>query len=90
MLTTIKGYYDRGQIVLEEAPPVKTKTEVMVTFLTEETKANEPAKYYIPVTRKPVIRKTKIYDGLMFILFKKFVYNKHNCRPDAPIKFIYK
>jgi len=36
MLTTIKGYYDHGQIVLEENPPVQTKTEVMVTFLTEE------------------------------------------------------
>lgn len=38
MLTTIKGYYDHGQIILQEAPPVETKTEVMVTFLTEEVK----------------------------------------------------
>jgi len=38
MLTTIKGYYDQGCIVLEEIPPVDTKTEVMVTFLTSETK----------------------------------------------------
>jgi len=44
MLTTIKGYYDHGQIVLEEIPPVQTKTEVMVTFLTGETKLNQPAK----------------------------------------------
>jgi hypothetical protein len=36
MLTTIKGYYDHGQIVLEETPPVKNKTEVMVTFLDED------------------------------------------------------
>jgi Protein of unknown function (DUF2281) len=36
MLTTIKGYYDHGQIVLEETPPIKTKTEVMVTFLTNK------------------------------------------------------
>ena len=36
MLTTIKGYYDEGQIILKEPSPVKTKTEVMVTFLTEE------------------------------------------------------
>jgi len=36
MLTTIKGYYDHGKIVLQETPPVQTKTEVMVTFLTEE------------------------------------------------------
>ena len=35
MLTTIKGYYDHGQIVLEETPPVMSKTEVMVTFMTE-------------------------------------------------------
>ena len=33
MLTTIKGYYDHGQIILEEAAPVDTKTDVMVTFL---------------------------------------------------------
>jgi hypothetical protein len=37
MLTTIKGYYDHGQIILQETPPVNTKTEVMVTFLTEKT-----------------------------------------------------
>jgi hypothetical protein len=36
MLTTIKGYYDRGQIVLDETPPVKNKTEVMVTFLSND------------------------------------------------------
>jgi len=36
MLTTIKGYYDHGQIILQETPPVESKTEVMVTFLTEE------------------------------------------------------
>jgi hypothetical protein len=36
MLTTIKGYYDHGQIVLNETPLVKSKTEVMVTFLTGE------------------------------------------------------
>ena len=44
MLNTIKGYYDHGQIVLEETPPVETKTEVMVTFLTGETKNINPAK----------------------------------------------
>lgn len=44
MLTTIKGYYDHGQIILEETPPVKNKTEVMVTFLTEEPKTNESVK----------------------------------------------
>jgi len=44
MLTTIKGYYDHGQIVLEETPPVKNKTEVMVTFLSEKTAGAETAK----------------------------------------------
>ena len=33
MLTTIKGIYDHGQIILNEEAPVKTKTDVMVTFL---------------------------------------------------------
>lgn len=37
MLTTIKGYYDHGQIVLEETPQVNTKTEVIVTFITDNT-----------------------------------------------------
>jgi hypothetical protein len=44
MLTTIKGYYDNGQIVLEENPPVNTKTEVIVTFLTEEKTAKATIK----------------------------------------------
>jgi hypothetical protein len=41
MLTTIKGYYHHGQIILRETPLVKTKTVVMVTFLTEENTAKE-------------------------------------------------
>ena len=36
MLTTIKGFYDHGKIVLTEEPPVKTKTDVIITFLTNE------------------------------------------------------
>jgi hypothetical protein len=44
MLTTIKGYYDHGQIVLQETPPVETKTEVMVTFLTDEVKPTAKRK----------------------------------------------
>lgn len=40
MLTTIKGIYEHGKIMLTEEPPVKTKADVMITFLpTEETKA---------------------------------------------------
>ncbi|MDQ6761686.1 MAG: DUF2281 domain-containing protein [Bacteroidota bacterium] len=35
MLTTIKGIYDNGQIVLEEIPPTKKKSKVVVTFLEE-------------------------------------------------------
>lgn len=44
MLTTIKGYYDHGQIVLEETPLVSSKTEVMVTFLTEGKNDSKIAK----------------------------------------------
>ena len=36
MLTTIKGYYEQGQVFLKEEPPVTTKTEVIITFLSEE------------------------------------------------------
>ncbi len=34
MLTTIKGIYNQGKIILQEEPPVQTTTEVIVTFLT--------------------------------------------------------
>jgi hypothetical protein len=44
MLSTIKGYYDQGQIILEETPPVKSKTEVIVTFLTEGTEKGATKK----------------------------------------------
>ncbi len=44
MLTTIKGYYDHGQITLQEIPPVTTKTEVMVTFLTDEAAMKDQPK----------------------------------------------
>jgi hypothetical protein len=42
MLTTIKGIYDHGQIVLTEQPPIKTKADVIVTFLQEEEVATKP------------------------------------------------
>jgi hypothetical protein len=35
MLAAIKGYYEKGKIVMKEKPPVKTKTDVIITFLTE-------------------------------------------------------
>jgi len=30
---TIKGMYDNGKITLTDEPPVRSKTEVMITFL---------------------------------------------------------
>ena len=36
MLTAIKGYYEKGQIILKEDPHIADKTEVVVTFLSEE------------------------------------------------------
>ena len=35
MLATVKGYYEKGKITLKEKAPVESKTEVIVTFLTE-------------------------------------------------------
>lgn len=40
MLTTIKGIYNQGKIILHEEPPVQTTTEVMVTFLTDKKAEN--------------------------------------------------
>ena len=37
MLTTIKGVYREGHIILKEEAPVKSETEVIVTFLTDES-----------------------------------------------------
>ncbi|KQM77108.1 hypothetical protein ASE74_17760 [Pedobacter sp. Leaf216] len=39
MLATVKGYYEKGKITLKEKAPVQTKTEVIVTFLTDEQPA---------------------------------------------------
>ncbi len=36
MLTAIKGYYEKGQVILREVPPVNKKTEVIVTFLSSD------------------------------------------------------
>jgi len=44
MLTAIKGYYDHGKIVLNEEPPVSSKTEVIVTFLNEENIKQKPKR----------------------------------------------
>lgn len=40
MLATIKGTYENGRIILAEEPPVKTKTDVIVTFLAGEAAEN--------------------------------------------------
>ncbi len=37
MLTAIKGYYEKGKIVLSEEPPVIAKTDVIITFLNEDS-----------------------------------------------------
>jgi hypothetical protein len=36
MLTAIKGYYEKGRIIMKEEAPVQSKTDVIVTFLTED------------------------------------------------------
>jgi len=35
MLTSIRGYYDQGRIVLQEEAPISEKTEVIITFLAD-------------------------------------------------------
>jgi hypothetical protein len=39
MLTAIKGYYEKGKIILKEEAPVQSKTDVIITFLTEDSSA---------------------------------------------------
>ena len=39
MLFAIEAYYDNGEIVLKEQPPVNTKTRVLVTFLPAESES---------------------------------------------------
>lgn len=36
MFATIKGHYEKGQIFLDEPPPVDSKAEVIITFLVED------------------------------------------------------
>ncbi|MCZ4222246.1 DUF2281 domain-containing protein [Pedobacter rhodius] len=36
MLATVKGYCEKGKIILEEKAPVQSKTDVIVTFLTDK------------------------------------------------------
>lgn len=44
MLTTIKGYYDHGQIILQEDAPITGRGSVIVTFLTEEIDVEKTRK----------------------------------------------
>ena len=37
MLTAIKGYYENGNIILNEAAPVTEKTDVIVIFLSGDS-----------------------------------------------------
>jgi len=39
MLAAIKGYYEKGKIFMKEKAPVKAKTEVIITFLTDDDNA---------------------------------------------------
>jgi ligand-binding sensor protein len=36
MLQAIKGYFEKGQIIMEEEAPVQNKTDVIITFLTDQ------------------------------------------------------
>ena len=47
MLNTIKGVYDHGKITLTEEPPVKTKADVIVTFLTPDEATDQKGRQKI-------------------------------------------
>ncbi len=38
-MITAKGYYEKGRVILKEEAPVKSKTNVIITFLTEDDAA---------------------------------------------------
>ena len=46
MLTIIKGTYENGKIILDEAPPIKNKSKVVVTFL-EESQPSSTKKRHL-------------------------------------------
>jgi hypothetical protein len=35
MLTSVEGFYENGQVYLNEIPPIKDKIRVVVTFMSE-------------------------------------------------------
>ena len=41
MLTAIKGYYEKGQIIMREEASVQSKTDVIITFLTEDSETKK-------------------------------------------------
>lgn len=47
MLTAIKGIYDNGKVILTEEPPLKTKADVIVTFLPDEKEQHSSGKQKI-------------------------------------------
>lgn len=44
MLTTIKGIYTNGQVLLQEPAPTTEEVEVLVTFTTKVPPAANPVK----------------------------------------------
>lgn len=38
MLSAIEVYYENGQIIMQEDPPVESKTNVIITFLADDYK----------------------------------------------------
>jgi hypothetical protein len=44
MYTAIKGFYENGQIILEETPPTTQRTNVLVMFLADQEKKPETLK----------------------------------------------
>lgn len=50
MYTAIKGIYENGKIIFTEEPPVKSKAEVVITFLTgQEMKEEKQPKKKIKI-----------------------------------------
>ena len=41
MLQTVKGYFEKGQIILTEEAPVHSKTDVIVTFLSSDAEVKK-------------------------------------------------
>ena len=49
MYTAIKGIYENGKIILTEEPPVKSKAEVMITFLTSPDDGEKTTKQKVVI-----------------------------------------